>query len=83
MNEEYRLWEYLNEYATPIVALRAWMLWISLRGAPMPNACAIDDGGMIYTWDKDRHHFEIEFVLDGPTEYFYMDRVTGATWGAP
>lgn len=86
MTEEQRLWEYLNWAADdtdPRVCLRAWLAWVGLRGAPMPDAGVCPDGPVLLTWDKGRHHFEIEVPTDGPLEYFYMDRATDATWSYP
>jgi hypothetical protein len=43
-------------------------------GAGHPHAMATEEGGFSMTWDKGRHHFEIEVNADGTYGWFYMDR---------
>src|SRR5262245_21798744 len=48
--------------ATAQLAREAWwLLWEATGQAlPVPAACTGPDGQMLYTWDRDRHHLELE-----------------------
>ena len=35
-----------------------------------------DDDMVMFTWDRDNHHLEIEVYDDGHLELFYMDKDT-------
>ena len=86
--------EYLKEVSTkganpPItpetaaLARKAWYaVWESTENAlPIPAACTGPDGQMLYTWDRDRHHLELEIIPGQAAEFFYRDRTTGTLWG--
>ena len=36
---------------------------------------------MFYSWDKGRHHLELEIIPGKVAEFFYRDRETGTLWG--
>lgn len=44
------------------------------RHARYPHATVTPDGGFVMSWDKGRHHFEIEVDNSGTYGWFYMDR---------
>jgi hypothetical protein len=48
---------------------------------PIPAACTGPDGQMLYTWDRGKHHLELEIIPGQSAEYFYRDRETGELWG--
>ncbi len=65
----------------------AWLSWNQLRKAtfnslPVPDACPGPDGQLLFTWDKDEHHFELEIFPGGEGEFFYRNRVSGELWEA-
>jgi hypothetical protein len=68
---------------TALVARRAWraILEASRFRMPVPAACTGPDGQMFYSWDRDRHHLELEITADRPSEFFYRDRETDELWG--
>lgn len=39
-----------------------------------PHAAVTEEGGVSMTWDRGRHHFEIEVLPEGTYDWFYMDR---------
>jgi hypothetical protein len=41
----------------------------------------LENGGFAMSWDKGRHHFEIEVTPDGTFDWFYMDRGSDARSG--
>lgn len=64
----------------------AWIAWLAVwqtsgEKMPIPSACTGPDGVMFYSWDKDRHHLELEIFPDKDAEFFYRDRETGEFWG--
>jgi hypothetical protein len=36
---------------------------------------------MSYSWDRGRHHLELEITPGQPSVFFYRDRQTGTFWG--
>ena len=72
---------------SPELARLAWDAWNILSAAtgnalPVPDACPGSDGELLYTWDRDEHHFELEIFPDAPAEFFYHNRHTGELWEA-
>ncbi len=70
---------------TPETALLARMAWQTILDAfstmPVPAACTGPDGEMFYSWDRGRHHLELEIIPGKPSEFFYRDRETEDLWG--
>jgi len=69
----------------PKMVHRALIVWLRLRQAagsrlPVPDASPGPDGSLLYTWDQDGHHLELELFPDAPAEFFYTDRASGAVW---
>lgn len=60
------------------VAAAARAVWEGVRravpGTPVPAASAFRGGPVHYTWDRGRHHLEMEFLSEGTREWFYRDR---------
>lgn len=69
--------------ATAEQARRAWWLISEATGfaLPIPAACTGPDGEMFYSWDRGKHHLELEIVPGRSAEFFYRDRETEALWG--
>lgn len=44
------------------------------KHARYPHAAVTQDGTFFMTWDRGRHHFEIEVDNSGTYGWFYMDR---------
>jgi hypothetical protein len=66
------------------VAAVARAAWESVREAsagrmPVPAACTGPDGEMLYSWDRGRHHLEVEILPDGPAEWFHREEAV-ASW---
>ncbi len=73
-----------DEISPPMIDL-AWSAWIALRDAtsptlPIPDACPGPDGELLYTWDREEHHFEAEVFPSGAVEFFYRNRLTDELW---
>jgi hypothetical protein len=68
---------------TALLARHAWrIIWLSSGGKiPVPAACTGPDGEMFYSWDRGRHHLELEIIPGQPSEFFYRDRDTEQFWG--
>jgi hypothetical protein len=68
---------------TALLARHAWrIIWLSSGGKiPIPAACTGPDGEMFYSWDRGRHHLELEIIPGQPSEFFYRDRETEQFWG--
>jgi hypothetical protein len=68
---------------TAELARSAWQLIWQESGyrMPVPAACTGPDGEMFYSWDRGRHHLELEIIPGQPAEFFYRDRETGEFWG--
>src|SRR5215213_7890500 len=65
---------------SPQIARQAQELWqiIEHSGGEVhpPFAAATETGGLSMTWDRGRHHFEIEVLSDGTYDLFFMDTAT-------
>lgn len=46
----------------------------------IPATCTGPDGRLMYSWDKDEHHLEVEFIPNELTELFYRNRKTEEIW---
>ena len=67
---------------TYIPAAQLWLiLWEQNMNLPLPSACTGPDGQIMYSWDKNEHHFEVEILPNKPMEFFYKNRLTGELWG--
>ena len=68
---------------TAKMARIAWqMIWNASGFAmPVPAACTGPDGEMYYSWDRGRHHLELEIIPGQPAEFFYRNRETEELWG--
>ena len=67
------------------IASQSMHVWVDIRRAtqnrmPVPAAVTGPDGQMFYSWDRGRHHMELEIVPGEPAFFFYRDRQTGETW---
>jgi hypothetical protein len=67
------------------VARAAWesVCEASAGRMPVPAACTGPDGELFSSWDRARHHLEVEVLPDAPAEWFYRDRDRvgpGSTW---
>lgn len=55
-----------------------------LREPPIPCACTGPDGQILYSWDKDEHHLELEIIPKEwelpQEEFFYRNRNTKHYW---
>jgi hypothetical protein len=82
--------DYLDRIAadrliTPEMALLTWDAWNKLSVAtentlPVPDACPGPDGELLYTWDHEEHHLELEIFPDQPAEFFYRSRRSSELW---
>jgi hypothetical protein len=36
---------------------------------------------MFYSWDRGKHHMELEIIPGQPAQFFYRNRETGQLWG--
>lgn len=91
--EPERSWErFLRDLAappgtlSPQIARQVLELWQAIERSggdvPPPFAAATEAGGFSMTWDRGRHHFEIEVLSDGTYDWFYMDRDSEGRAGA-
>lgn len=63
----------------------AWIAWNYLSDAMLnrlsvPDACPGVNGQLLYTWDRDEHHLEIEIFPRASAEFFYRNRISGQLW---
>lgn len=76
------LTDYLYGLALPVsrYALQAWRdLTANYKNVPIPNVgIGPDDDMIMFTWDNDTHHLELEVWQDGHGEWFYLNLVTDA-----
>ena len=63
---------------TAELARNAWFQIWKASGSriSVPAACTGPDGEMFYSWDRGRHHLELEIIPGEPAEFFYRDRET-------
>ncbi len=66
-------------------ATAAWKTWTMLSdelsgSLIVPNGVATPDGQLLFTWDLNDHHFEVEVFPDRTGEIFYLNYRTNATW---
>lgn len=68
--------------ATAASSLAAWKaLWsASGKRLSVPDACPGPDGQLLYTWDREEHHLELEIFPSGRGEFFYRNRKSGELW---
>jgi hypothetical protein len=68
---------------TAELAKQAWsgVLSATAGDMPVPAACTGPDGEMFYSWDRGRHHLELEIIPGQPAEFFYRDRKAEEFWG--
>jgi hypothetical protein len=68
-----------------------WFAWTAVRQLneatqrrlSEPDVCPGPDGHLLYTWDTDRHHVELEVFPTGVGEFFACTRPHGGDlWGA-
>src|SRR5438093_1546188 len=76
-----------QELVTPQLARLAWQAWSSLSDCMsnallVPDACPGPSGELLYTWDRDGHHLELEIFPDTPAEFFYENDSSGEVWEA-
>ncbi len=74
--------EPLISESTAALSLKAWSeIWsVSGRRLPVPDACPGPEGQLLYTWDREEHHLELEIFPDGRGELFYRNRKSGELW---
>lgn len=63
-------------------AILAWVrIWVASNfELPHPAACTGPDGRVLYAWDEEKHHLELDIYPDGPAEFFYRNRETRELW---
>ena len=74
-----------EELVTPRLARMAWEAWAALSNSMhnallVPDACPGPNGELLYTWDRDGHHLELEIFLDAPAEFFYENDTRGSRY---
>jgi hypothetical protein len=67
---------------TASLAMRVWrtLSALSSNELPVPDAGVGPNGQLLYTWNKDEHHFELEIFPDRHGEFFYLNRRTDEMW---
>lgn len=81
--------QYLDEISrgpdplvSPTTSKSASLAWELLREQnprlPIPASGVGQDGEILYTWNNDDHHLELEVLPGGTAEFFYMNRRTDA-----
>ena len=74
---------FLRSLTTPQGVIELWQALERFGGdVPPPYSAATESGGLSMTWDRGRHHFEIEVLTNGTYDWFYMDRDSQARAGA-
>ncbi len=61
-------------------ALSAWKHLCEIYLMPVPSACTGPDGRLLFCWDKENHHLELEFIPNQAAEFFYRDRNSEEMW---
>jgi hypothetical protein len=68
-----------------VVANNAERIWRYLRplanNIAIPDAAVTEGGGLFMSWDRGKHHLEIELLPNGRYEWFYRNRSTDAFAG--
>ena len=69
-----------------VIADRARTVWQRLDLAtahrvPAPDVGPGPNGEVLFVWDTEEHHFEIELSPRETTYLFYRNRKTGSVWG--
>ncbi len=64
----------------------AWSVLLMMRLAvgtrlPIPLAACGPDKRLMFYWDTDEHHFELELAPFEVAEFFYRNRKTEELWG--
>lgn len=91
-DREQKLWEYLqkavaNKYISADMRETALSTWHMIREAtagkvPVPNAGPGPNAELLFTWDREEHHMELEFFARGGAYLFYANRSeTPDLWG--
>ncbi len=58
-----------------------WKIFAVTDGLmPYPAGCAGPEGDLLYYWDFNEHHLELEFALNRIPEFFYRNRLTNELW---
>ncbi len=63
-------------------ARRAWEQLVKEFGSrvPVPDVGAGPDGQILFSWNNDEHHFELEIMPEGIAEFFYLNMRTDKMW---
>src|SRR5713101_6782623 len=74
-----------QELVTPRLARRAWEAWAALsnnmgNALLVPDACPGPNGELLYTWDRDADHLELEIFPDAAAEFFYENDASDEVW---
>ncbi len=71
-----------EDEATSGVAQVAILLWQRIEHTVKiyPVASVGTEGQILFAWDRDEHHFEIEVFPDEHIEAFYYNLQTGEAW---
>lgn len=83
-----KLSEYLRALSerdrVPIAVVeQAWEAWSALAttdAVPVPDAAPGPDGQLLFTWDREAHHLELEFSPGATPSFFYRNRQTAEVW---
>ena len=66
---------------TAKAALTVWNdLSQMFRALAVPDAAPGPDRQLLYTWNRGKHHLELEIFPAAPAEFFYYNRDSEATW---
>ena len=74
-----------EELVTSRLTRMAWEAWAALSNIMnnallVPDACPGPNGELLYTWDRDGHHLELEIFLEAAAEFFYENDASGEVW---
>lgn len=74
-----------SENVEHYTATMAWRMWRDLSEVmenklPVPDVAAGADKQILFSWDNDEHHFELEIFSAGIGEFFYLNYQTDRTW---
>lgn len=65
------------------IALRIWLraYELSEKRMAVPSACAnSENGSLMYSWDTELHHLEIDIIPGVNVELFFMELKTRKFW---